>query len=97
MPATSVVGLDTAKNVFQVHGVDRNGKVTLRKRLRRGQLSDFFANLPACVIGLEATQGAHYWARVLETFGHTVRLVTECVHPRRQPFVQHTSTLSITV
>src|SRR4051795_8884532 len=75
MPATSVVGLDTAKNVFQVHGVDRNGKVTLRKRLRRGQLADFFANLPACVIGLEATQGAHYWARVLETFGHTVRLV----------------------
>jgi transposase len=75
MPATSVVGLDTAKNVFQVHGVDRNGKVTLRKRLRRGQLTDFFANLPACVIGLEATQGAHYWARVLETFGHTVRLV----------------------
>jgi transposase len=75
MPATSVVGLDTAKNVFQVHGVDRNGKVTLRKRLRRGQLTDFFANLPACVIGLEATQGAHYWARLLETFGHTVRLV----------------------
>ena len=75
MSATSVVGLDTAKNVFQVHGVDRNGKVTLRKRLRRGQLTDFFANLPACVIGLEATQGAHYRARVLETFGHTVRLV----------------------
>jgi transposase len=43
--------------------------------LRRGQLTDFFANLPACVIGLGATQGAHYWARVLDTFGHTVRLV----------------------
>src|SRR3954465_11648993 len=75
MPATSVVGLDIAKNISQVHGVDRNGKVTLRKKLRRAQLTDFFANLPACVIGLEATQGAHYWARVLETFGHTVRLV----------------------
>jgi transposase len=75
MPVTSVVGLDTAKNVFQVHGVDSNGNVTLRKRLRRGQLTDFFGNLPACVIGLEATQGAHHWARVLETFGHTLRLV----------------------
>lgn len=75
MPPTSVVGLDTAKNVFQVHGVDHGGKVTIRKRLRRGQVTDFFANLPPCVIGLEATQGAHHWARVLETFGHTVRLV----------------------
>ncbi len=75
MPATSIVGLDTAKNVFQLHGVDRGGKVTLKKRLRRGQLADYFANLPPCTIGLEATQGAHHWARVLETFGHTVRLV----------------------
>ncbi len=75
MPATSVVGLDTAKNVFQVHGVDSSGKITLRKRLRRGQLTDFFANLPVCIIGLEATQGAHHWARVLGTFGHTVRLI----------------------
>src|SRR4051795_12465526 len=73
--SASVVGLDTAKNVFQVHGVDERGRVVLRKRLRRGQLSDFFANLPTCVVGLEATQGAHYWARVLASFGHTVRLV----------------------
>ena len=55
----SVVGLDTAKNVFQVHGVDERGRVVLRKRLRRGQLTDFFANLPICIVGLEATQGAH--------------------------------------
>ncbi len=75
MPSATIVGLDTAKNVFQVHGVDSSGNVVLRKRLRRGQLTDFFANLPRCVIGLEATQGAHYWARVLETFGHSVRLV----------------------
>jgi transposase len=47
----------------------------LKKRLRRGQLADYFANLPPCTIGLEATHGAHHWARVLETFGHTVRLV----------------------
>jgi transposase len=75
MPSATIVGLDTAKNVFQVHGVDSSGNVALRKRLRRGQLTDFFANLPRCLIGLEATQGAHYWARVLETFGHSVRLV----------------------
>ncbi len=75
MPETSIVGIDTAKNVFQLHGVDHNGKVRLKKRLRRGQLTDFFANLPSCVIGMEATQGSHHWARVLETFGHTVRLV----------------------
>ena len=75
MPSATIVGLDTAKNVFQVHGVDSSGNVVLRKRLRRAQLTDFFANLPRCVIGLEATQGAHHWARVLETFGHSVRLV----------------------
>ena len=75
MPITSVVGLDTAKNVFQLHGFDRDGKLTFKKRLRRAQLTDFFANLPQCVIGLEATQGAHHWARVLETFGRTARLV----------------------
>jgi transposase len=75
MPATTMVGLDTAKNVFQLHGVDARGKVTLRKRLRRGQLTDFFANLPPCVVGLEATRGAHHWSRVLGTFGHTVRLI----------------------
>jgi transposase len=75
MPTTSVIGLDTVKNVFQVHGVDSSGKVTLRKRLRRGQLTDFFSNLPVCIIGLEATQGAHHWAQVLGTFGHTVRLI----------------------
>jgi len=75
MTSATIIGLDTAKNVVQVHGVDTNGNVVLRKRLRRGQLTGFFANVPRCVIGLEATQGAHHWARVLETFGHTVRLV----------------------
>jgi transposase len=73
--SSSVIGLDTAKNVFQFHGIDEKGRVVLRKRLRRGQLTDFFANLPICIVGLEATQGTHYWARVLTHFGHTVRLV----------------------
>ena len=86
MPTRSVVGLDAAKNVFQLHGADRDGKMTFKKRLRRAQLTDFFANLPPCVIGLEATQGAHHWARVLETFGHSVRLVApQFIKPYLQP------------
>ena len=71
----SCIGLDTAKNVFQVHGVDEKGRVKVRKRLRRTQITDFFSNVPACIVGSEATRGAHYWARVLATFGHTVRLI----------------------
>lgn len=54
---THIVGLDTAKNVFQVHGVNHAGTVTLRKRLRRNQVTDSFANLAPCLIGLEETQG----------------------------------------
>lgn len=72
----STVGLDIAKNIFQIHGVDASGRVVLRKRLRRGQMTDFFANLPACVIGIEATGGAHFGSRILRTFGHTVRLIS---------------------
>lgn len=72
----STVGLDIAKNIFQIHGVDASGRAVLRKRLRRGQLTDFFANLPACLIGIEATGGAHFWSRILTTFGHTVRLIS---------------------
>ena len=72
----SMIGLDIAKNVFQIHGVDSKGRVVLRKRLRRGQVTDFFANLPVCVIGMESTGGSHFWARVLGTFGHSVRLIS---------------------
>jgi transposase len=61
--------------VFQVHGVDQHGKVVLRKRLSRGQVLAFFANLPRCVIGLEACGGAHFWARELTKLGHEVRLM----------------------
>ena len=73
--AVQVIGLDTAKQVFQVHGADASGRAVLRKRLRRAQIPDFFANLPKCVVGIEATQGAHYWSRVIGAFGHEVRLV----------------------
>ena len=67
--------LDIAKNVFQVHGVDERGRTVLRKRLRRRQVAEFFANLPRCIVGLEACGGAHYWTRVLSRFGHDVRLL----------------------
>jgi len=69
------IGLDLAKNVFQVHGVDEQGKTVLKKTLKRSQVLPFFANLPACLIGLEACASAHYWARKLSEFGHTVKLM----------------------
>lgn len=70
-----VVGLDVAKNVFQVHGVDLGGEAVLRKRLRRAQVAEFFRHQAPCLVGIEATQGAHYWARVLRSLGHEVRLL----------------------
>jgi transposase len=63
-----VIGLDIAKHVFQVHGPDGRGKTVLRRRLRPNQLTDFFGSIPACIVGMEATRGAHYWAPVLGTF-----------------------------
>lgn len=71
----TTVGLDLAKNVLQVHGVNAHGKVVLRKQLRRDQVAAFFANLPACLIGMEACGSAHHWARKLQALGHTVRLM----------------------
>jgi transposase len=71
----TTVGIDLAKNVFQVHGVDARGKVVLRKQFKRDQLARFFVNLPPCLIGLEACASAHHWGRVLEGFGHTARLM----------------------
>ncbi len=70
------IGLDLAKHVFQVHGVDARGKVMLRKTLRRDAVARFFANLPDCLVGMEASNGAHYWARVLTDLGHEVRLIS---------------------
>jgi transposase len=70
------IGLDIAKNVFQLHGVDANGKTVLRKQLKRNQVLAFFANLSACRVGLEACSGAHYWARELIKLGHDARLIS---------------------
>jgi transposase len=69
------IGLDLAKTVFQVHGVDANGTATLKRKLRRNQVLDFFQRLEPCLIGLEACAGAHYWARQLAEFGHEVRIM----------------------
>ncbi|WP_412177460.1 hypothetical protein [Mesorhizobium sp. YC-39] len=68
------IGVDLAKYVFEVHGVDCHGKVVVRKTLRRHAVASFFANLPRCLVGMEASNGAHYWARVLSDLGHEVRL-----------------------
>ncbi|MDK9723236.1 MAG: IS110 family transposase [Rhodospirillales bacterium] len=75
MNKISVVGLDLAKDVFQVHGIDSAGEVVMRKPLKRAQLRPFFARLEPCLIGLEACGGAHYWSRELTRLGHTVRMM----------------------
>lgn len=69
------IGIDLAKQVFQIHGVDYQDKGVLRKQLRRSQMVAFFSRLPPCLIGLEACSSAHYWARELQKLGHTVKLM----------------------
>ena len=71
----TTVGIDLAKNVFQVHGVDERGKTVLKKQLKRQQVLGFFSNMPPCLIGMEACGGAHFWARRLQAQGHSVRLM----------------------
>ena len=75
MKEITTIGLDLAKNVFQVHGVDETGVVAVVKRLRRSQVIGFFASLPPCLIGMEACATAHHWARELTKLGHAVRLM----------------------
>jgi transposase len=75
MQEVAVVGLDLAKNVFQVHGLAADGGVVFRRQLRRNQVRSFFQALPACLIGLEACAWAHHWARELTALGHETRLM----------------------
>ena len=75
MATISMIGLDLAKNVFQIHGIDDAGKVVLQRQLRRGQMEKFFAELPPTVVGMEACSGAHHWARMLGKIGHEVRIM----------------------
>ena len=69
------IGLDIAKQIFELHGVDRRGHVVVRKTLRRERVLEYFSQLPACEVALEACGGAHYWHREISKLGHTVRLL----------------------
>ena len=76
MKNIKVLGIDLAKNVFQIHGTDAKGKCVLRKRLTRAKFKEFIINLPHCIIGIEACGGAHYWARWFKQNGHEVRMMS---------------------
>lgn len=71
----TTIGLDLAKSVFQVHGVDASGAAVIRKTLRRQQVLPFFAKLPPCLVGMEACGTSHHWSRELSKLGHQVRLM----------------------
>ena len=75
MKHITTIGLDLAKSVFQLHGMDHEGRAVLRKKVRRGQVLKFFATLPPCLVGMEACGSAHHWARELSAQGHQVRLI----------------------
>lgn len=73
MSEVRTIGLDLAKNVFQVHGADASGAVVFRKQLRRGQVLKFFGSLPRCLVAMEACGSSHFWAREIDRLGHEVR------------------------
>src|ERR1700740_2331955 len=75
MQTVTTIGLDIAKSVFQVHGVDACGNVSVRRQLKRRQVLVFFQKLPPCLVGLEACASSHHWSRELQALGHSVRLV----------------------
>jgi transposase len=74
MGEVSTIGLDIAKFIFQVHGVDADGAVVIRRRIGRAKMLEFFAALPPCVVAIEACPSAHHWSRKLRALGHTARL-----------------------
>ena len=75
MQTITTIGLDIAKSVFQVHGVDNDGKVVIRRQLKRRYVLAFFEKLQPCLIGIEACASSHHWSRELQALGHTVRLM----------------------
>lgn len=76
MKKISTLGIDLAKNVFQLHGTDAQGKAIMKKQVKRADLKTMIANFPSCLIGMEACGGSHYWAREFEKMGHTVKLIS---------------------
>src|SRR6266581_4106595 len=85
MQAVTTIGLDIAKSVFQVHGVDAEGKVIIRRKLKRRYVAAFFQKLPPCLVGVEACASSHHWSRELKALGHTVRLM---LHRTRHLFIR---------
>ena len=85
----SIIGLDIAQSVFQVHGEEAEGRVTVQKRLGRKGMMSFFAKLPPCVVALEACGTSHYWGRTLKALGHDVRLIPAAYV---KPFVRRNKT-----
>jgi transposase len=75
MQSISTIGLDIAKSVFQVHGIDAAGQVVIRRQLKRRYILAFFSKLPPCLVGIEACASSHHWSRELQALGHTVRLM----------------------
>jgi transposase len=75
MQTVTTIGLDIAKSVFQVHGIDAHSKVVVRRQLRRRYVLAFFKKLSPCLVGIEACATSHYWSRELQALGHTVRLI----------------------
>ena len=75
MQTIATIGLDIAKSVFQVHGVDNDGKVVIRRQLKRRYVLAFFEKLQPCLVGIEACASSHHWSRELQALGHTVRLM----------------------
>ena len=73
--AIKVIGIDLAKNSFHVHGVNQAGHKLMSKKMSRQKLKAFMMNLPPCLVGMEACGGAHYWARLLSSWGHQVKLI----------------------
>lgn len=84
MEQITTIGLDLAKRIFQAHGTDESGRAVVKARLLRGQVEPFFAQVPPCLVAMEACSGAHHWARRLQALGHDVRLVPPS---RVKPFV----------
>ena len=90
MQTITTVGLDIAKSVFQVHCVDADGEVVLRRQLKRRYVLAFFQKLPPCLVGIEACGSSHHWSRELQALGHTVRLMPPAYV---KPYVKHTRTM----
>src|SRR6476646_10767454 len=84
MQTVTTIGLDIAKSVFQVHGIDAEGKVVIRRQLKRRYVLAFFQKLAPCLVGIEACASSHRWSRELKGLGHTVRLPT-----RGRPHMAH--------